>query len=131
MKKIELIPQEYTVEQAKDDNYFVIQDGKYYNKEVYDDFSKNVNAGIEGVLRIITLNENDDLIITDLHYENNKFKVVRDETRDKNNKDNFINAYNFDKIGIYEKKVYAYSGKLNKSTVNNKNKALYLFDIFE
>lgn len=132
LKKIELIPQEYTLEEAKNDGYFVVQDGKYFNKKAYDEFKENTNNGLSGVLRIITLTKNHDLIITDLHYENKKFKVVRDSTRDKDNKENYLEAYNFESIGIYDNKLYAYNGKkLTNSVANSKKDALYLFDIYE
>ena len=130
LKKIELIPQEYTIEEAKNDGYFGIENGKYFNKDAYDEFKEDSDNGISSILRIITLTENKDLIITDLHYENKKFKVVRDATRDRNNKENYINAYNFEHIGIYKNKLYAYNGeKINKSVVNDTKNAMYLFDI--
>ena len=130
--KIELIPEDFTIEDSKNAGYFAVADGKYFNKESYDTFSNNANEGIDGVLRIVTLTEEGDIVITDLHYEDKKFRVVRDETRDRNSKDEFIMAYNFDKIGIYNNKVYAYNGsKLTKSIVNNKKNSLYLFDIYE
>lgn len=131
MKKIELIPDDFTIEEAKEAGYFVVTNDSYFNKEYYDEFSNNANEGNNSVLRIITTTSEGDLIITDLHYENKKFRVVRDETRDRNSQDEFIMAYNFEKIGIYKNKLYAYNGaKLNSSVINSKN-ALYLFDIYE
>lgn len=131
MMKIELIPDGYTIDEAVEAGYFVAKDGVYYNKESYDTFSNDINNGNDGVLRIVTFTQDGDMIITDLHYENKKFKVVRDATRDRYSMDGFINAYSYERIGMYNNKLYAYNGDRLDEDIINSDKALYLFDIYE
>lgn len=130
LKNIELLPNNYSISDAKKDGSYVIENGKVYNSDSYNEFLDNVNKKIPSTLRIATLTKEGDLILTDLRYlSDGKFKVIYDGTRDRLNSENAMIAYIFEHIGIYKNKLYAYNGnEITKSMLKTKD-VYYLFDI--
>lgn len=111
-KKLELLDDDFSIEDAKKDGNYVMEGDKVYNKDTYDEFMSNVNAKIPSTLRIVTTNEEGDVLITDLEYLNSgKYLVSYDATRDRNNKNpHSIIAYKFDHLKLSKNKLYAYNG---------------------
>lgn len=131
-KKLEFLPDSFSIEDAKKDGNYVITNEKVYNTEAYTKFMEEVEKKSTSTLRIVKTNEEGDLLITDVEYlKDGKFKVTYDKTRDRNNNDNYIMAYKYDHIGKYKNKLYAYNGaNLNNEVIKSKN-AYYLMDIPE
>ena len=129
-KKLEFLPNSFSLEDAKKDGNYVVTKEKIYNPEAYTKFMEEVEKKNVNTLRIVKTNEEGDLLITDVEYlKEGKIKVTYDKTRDRNNKDNYIMAYKYDHIGIYKNKLYAYNGSaLNNDVIKSKN-AYYLIDI--
>ncbi len=128
-KKLELLSDAFSIEDAIRDGNYVIYEGKVYNEVSYDQFMKEVEGHNPSTLRIVTTTEEKDVLVTDLEYlKDGKFKVTHDKTRDRHSHENYIMAYKFDHIGVYKNKFYAYNGSLNDVTVHSKN-AYYLFDL--
>lgn len=111
-KKLELLDDNFSIEDAKKDGNFVMEDDKVYNKNAYDDFMSNVNAKIPSTLRIVTTNNEGDVLITDVEYLNSgKYMVSYDATRDRNNQNpHSIVAYKFEHLKMNKNKLYAYNG---------------------
>ncbi len=128
-KKLELLPQSFSIEDAKKDGNYVVVGDKVYNKEAYSNFMGDVKNRISTALRIVKTNEYGDVLITDLEYKDGKYIVSYDGTRDRNNKNNHsIEAYIFDNLKVYNNKLYAYNG--NKLVVNGKKyNTYYLLDV--
>ena len=112
-KKLELLPDDFSLMDAKKDGNYVIENGKVYNKNAYSEFMENVKNKVASVLRIVKETKEGDVVITDLEYmSNGKFKVTYDGTRDRNNEDRrSITAYRYEKIGMLGNKFYAYNGE--------------------
>lgn len=130
-KNLDLLPDNYSIEDAIKDGDYVIQSGKVINASAYDEFMKNVSDKQPSTLRIVRETDEKDVIIIDLKYlSDGKFKVEYDATRDKNNKNkNIIMGYRYENIGVYKNKLYAYNGdKLTKSLIKSNN-VYYLFEI--
>lgn len=129
-KKLEFLPNSFTIEDAKKDGNYVITNEKIFNSDSYKKFMQEVENKNPNTLRIVRTNEEGDLLITDVEYmSDGKIKVTYDKTRDRNNQDNYIMAYKYDHIGIYKNKLYAYNGThLNDDVIKGKN-AYYLIDI--
>lgn len=70
---LENLPKEYTLEQAIQDNCFVITHNKIYNKDVLTDFIANTEINAkdrkEDSVRIVQTTTEGDLIITDVSYK--------------------------------------------------------------
>ena len=131
-KKLELLPSDFSLEDAIKDGNYVIKDNKVYNKEAYINFMDNVKNNIPSTLRIVTKNSNGAVLITDVEYtKEGKYVISYDGTRDQNNKDNkSIVAYIFEHLIISNHKLYAYNGE--KLKVNGKKyETYYLLDIIE
>jgi len=132
LKNIELLPDSYTIDDAKKDGAYIIKGEKVYNKESYDNFLKDVEEKKISTLRIASLTKEGDLILTDLKYlEDGKYKVIYDGTRDRLDKedDRVMIAYFYDNIGIYKEKLYAYNGKKITKSMLKTDDVYYLFDI--
>lgn len=130
LKNIELLPNNYSIADAKKDGSYVIENGKVYNSDSYNDFLDNVSKKIPSTLRIAALTKEGDLILTDLKYlSDGKFKVIYDGTRDQLNGENAMIAYVYEHIGVYKNKLYAYNGKeITKNMLKTKD-VYYLFDV--
>lgn len=132
-KKLELLADDFSLEDAKKDGNYVIDGKKIYNQDAYTTFMENIENNILSTLRIVKTTKDGDVVITDLEYlSEGKYKVTYDGTRDRNSKDhNSIIAYKYEKIGIYKNKLYAFNGsKLTSNLIKTEN-AYYLFDIPE
>jgi len=89
--ELETISKDYTLEQATEDNCFVVtyvnEDtrayNKEFNKEVLVKFLNKVESKEAAFIRIITLTKDNDVIINDLKYSDNVFTLITDYTRDK------------------------------------------------
>ncbi len=112
-KKLELLSDDFSIQDAKKDGNYVIEKDKVINKKAYDDFMKNVSAKIPNTLRIVTSTKEGDVLITDLEYlSSGKYMVYYDGTRDRNAKNHkSILAYKFDHLKVYKNKLYAYNGE--------------------
>ena len=87
---IKELPKDYTLEEAVNDNCFVIdKDGEVIsnNKERITDFINNTQNGNDDFIRIVSTNgvsketEENAIIITDIQYDNGSYKVCRDQSR--------------------------------------------------
>lgn len=120
-RKIELLPDNFTIEEAIKDGNLVILENRIKNKDTYSKFKDSVNKKIPTTLRMVTL-KNASVIVTDLEYmANGKFKVIYDGTRDKISNELSIVANIYEKIGVKDNKLYAYNGE-------EIEKGYYLFD---
>lgn len=121
-KKLELLDDDFSIEDAKKDGNYVMEGDKVYNKKAYDDFMENVNAKIPSTLRIVTTNAEGDVLITDLEYlSSGKYMVSYDGTREKNTKNpRSIVAYKFEHLKLNKNKLYAYNG--NKLVIKKAKK---------
>ena len=129
-KKLEVLPNDFSIEDAKKDGNYVVEDGKVYNKEAYINFMDQVNQKIESTLRIVTTNENKDVLITDVEYKDGKYVVSYDGTRDKNAKNNkSIVAYKFEHLIVSDGKLYAYNGDELVTKKAKKYETYYLLDV--
>lgn len=83
-KAIESLPEDYTLDQAVEDNCVVLTNNeKIYNKDELDRFIQNVNNNIPDFMRVVCFTVEGDMIITDIKFNNeNNFKVCFDYTRD-------------------------------------------------
>lgn len=112
-KKLELLDDDFSLEDAKRDGNYTIENEKVYNKKAYDDFMNNVKLKVPSTLRIVTSTKEGDVLITDLEYlSSGKYMVYYDGTRDRNAKNHrSIIAYKFDHLKINKNKLYAYNGE--------------------
>lgn len=132
LKNIELLPDHYSLEAAKMDGCYVINNGEEFNVSSYNQFLKDIEEGKESTLRIVTTTSIGDVIITDLkHLSDGKFKVIYDGTRDRENVENnrVMMAYVYENIGIYKDKFYAYNGNAITSKMLETSDVYYLFDV--
>ena len=115
-KPIKELPENYTAEEAKNDNCYVTQDGGIvFNKQLAEEFINNYNTSKDAFIRIVQFSDNGEFI-TDVYYSSgeNKFLVCRDVTRAR---ENF--TYNY----------YKYSN-LNKETLNvGKDGSTYVYTL--
>lgn len=134
LQKIELLPSDYSIEDAKKDGSYVIINDEIFNEESYTNFLNNIEQKISSTLRIAKLTEEGDLILTDLKYlDNGKFEVIYDNSRDRFNEDDDreMTAYYYDSLGIYKDKLYAYNGEKITNANIDTDDVFYLFDIKE
>lgn len=132
LKNIELLPDQYSIEDAKRDGCYIQLDDEIFNASSYEEFLEDVEQKNPATLRIAKLTQNQDLILIDLKYlTDGKFKVIYDGTRDRTNPENnqVIMAYKYEHIGIYKDKLYAYNGdNLSKEKIKTED-AYYLFSL--
>lgn len=130
-KKLELLAEDFSLQDARRDGNYVMDGDKVYNKEAYDNFMANVENKIPSVIRIVTTNSDGDVLITDLEYlSDGKYLVSYDGTRDRNAKNhNSIIAYKFNHLKVSQNKLYAYNG--DKLVIKNAKKyeTYYLLDV--
>lgn len=132
LKNIEMLPDNYSLADAKKDGNYVIEGDEIFNEDSYDKFLEDVEQKISSTLRIATVTKEGDLVLTDLKYlSDGKYKVVYDGTRDRmNEEDNrVIMAYKYEHIGIYKNKLYAYNGEKITKGMLKTDDVYYLFDI--
>lgn len=83
---IENLPKDYSVESAIKDNCLVIisKESKTYNKEILENFIKDVNNNISANIRIYQKIKAEDILITDISYNPiGQFIITDDHTRRK------------------------------------------------
>ncbi len=89
LTKLEDLPEDYSIEQAIEDGYFVISYKKIYNIEKLNEFIENTNINSknrkEDTIRIIQFTTEGDIIIKELSYnaENENYILKIDSTRDR------------------------------------------------
>ncbi len=129
-KKLDLLPNDFSLEDAKKDGNYVITENKVYNASAYDRFMENVGSGRASTLRIVKTNELGNVLITDLEYtKERKFLVSYDGTRDTTKNNKGIVAYKFEHLMVYDHKLYAYNGDKIDIYNNKPYETYYLFDI--
>lgn len=129
-KKLELLADDFSLNDAKKDGNYVIDGDKVYNQEAYEDFMENVKNKIPSTLRIVTTNADGDVLITDLEYlSSGKYMVSYDGTRDRNAKNHrSIIAYKFEHLKVSKNKLYAYNGELDTKS-KKKYETYYLLTV--
>ncbi len=133
-KKLELLADDFSLNDAKKDGNYVIDGDKIFNKSTYDDFMKNVKNKVPSTLRIVTTNKDGDVLITDVAYigGNGKYKymVSYDGTRDRNSKNHkSIIAYKYEHLKVHKNKLYAYNGDELDTKSKKKYETYYLITI--
>ena len=110
-RKLELLPNDYSLEVARKDGNYVIDHETIYNKEVYHTFQENVKQKIPSTLRVVTTVNEGEVVITDVEYlSDGKFKVVYDGTRNSKSNEKGILAIKYNHLGVSKGKLYAYNG---------------------
>ncbi len=131
-RKIELLPNDYTIEESVKEGYYTITENGIKNEESYQNFLDKIEKKEEATFRLVKNNEDGILIVIDLkRLEDGRFKVTFDDTRDPNNKDGAIMAYVYNNLGIYKNKLYAFNGSsINKDMLKTKD-VYYIMDVEE
>ena len=132
---IRTLPQNYSIEQAKKDNCFVIG-ATIYNDNLYSDFMDKYNKKENAFIRVVQSTTEGDIFIIDVLYEarNNKIHIVKDYTRDRflAQEDRTIKYETYEKTGVlnYQNSQYwvAYNGEL--SDENTAEKLINSGDLF-
>ena len=132
--KQEEIPQNYKLEDAIRDGYFIVTTDKKYNETLYTQFLNNIEKGIPAFLRAITFTIEGDTIVEDIKFTTDKkIELAIDYTRDNylNETDRIYKNYIFDNISIYIDEtgeyLYAYNGdELNGEIIKTENAFLLL-----
>ena len=83
-KNIKELPEDYSKEQAQQDNCFVIG-AMVHNDNLYSEFMNKYNKKENAFIRVVQSTAEGDIFIIDVLYEakNNKIHLVKDDTRDK------------------------------------------------
>ncbi|MCI9280045.1 MAG: hypothetical protein HFJ02_04530 [Bacilli bacterium] len=110
-RKLELLPNDYSLKEARKDGNYVIDQDTIYNKETYYTFQENVKQKIPSTLRIVSTVNEGEVVITDIEYlSDGKFKVVYDGTRNSKSNEKGIIAVKYNHLGVSKGKLYAYNG---------------------
>lgn len=120
---IRKLSEDYTVEQAQQDNCFVIG-AMVHNDNLYSEFMTNFNEKKSSFIRVVQTTVEGDLCIIDLLYDtnSNKIHLVKDDTRDEFSaqEDRTIKYKTYEKTGVwnYQNSEYwvAYNGELPDGT---------------
>jgi len=120
---IRKLSEDYTVEQAQQDNCFVIG-AMVHNDNLYSEFMTNVNEKKSSFIRVVQTTVEGDLYVIDLLYDtnSNKIHLVKDNTRDEFSaqEDRIIKYKTYEKTGVwnYQNSEYwvAYNGELPDGT---------------
>lgn len=132
--KQEEISQNYKLEDAIKDGYFIITSDKKYNETLYTQFLNNVEKEIPAFLRAITFTTEGNAVIKDIKFTTDKkIELAIDYTRDNylNETDRTYKNYTFDKLNTYIDEtgeyLYAYNGEeLNSEIIQTENAFLLL-----
>ena len=79
---IKELRRKYSKKESIKDGYYVRENNKIYNKNTLKEFFNKVEKKKTAFLRIIDVNELDQVTVTDITYKNNKFEIEYDNTRD-------------------------------------------------
>ena len=98
----------YSKKESIKDGYYVRENNKIYNKNTLKEFFNKVEKNKTAFLRIIDVNELDQVTVTDITYKNNKFEIEYDNTRDTkiNPSTSYYKIYK--NLGIKNNNLYAY-----------------------
>ena len=105
---IKELRRKYSKKESIKDGYYVRENNKIYNKNTLKEFFNKVEKNKTAFLRIIDVNELDQVTITDITYKNNKFEIEYDNTRDTkvNPSTSYYKIYK--NLGIKNNNLYAY-----------------------
>lgn len=125
-----------SISNAAKKNMIVIKNEEIVgNKELWDDFNNNVKNKKEDSIIIVQYTAQEDAILTYLSYINDKFFMIRDESRDRYRevKDEDYYKYDFKYMKIFEenKQIYAYLLEDNNITLDELNFSLLSKNISE
>lgn len=125
-----------SISNATKKNMIVIKNEEIVgNKELWDDFNNNVKNKKEDSIIIVQYTAQEDAILTYLSYINDKFFMIRDESRDRYRevRDEDYYKYDFKYMKIFEenKQIYAYLLDDNNITLNELNFSLLSKNISE
>lgn len=99
---------DYSYEDAIDDNYYVVTSNKVYNSDTMKHFLDGISLNQPSFIRITNVLSNDSMTITDVLVVNGKVTVTIDNTRSSTVSEKNIKTYNFSNIGTYEDEVGKY-----------------------
>lgn len=104
-KNIKELPEDYSKEQAQQDNCFVIG-AMVHNDNLYSEFMNKYNKKENAFIRVVQSTAEGDIFIIDVLYEakNNKIHLVKDDTRDKFSaqEDRTIKYKTYKKTGVWK-----------------------------
>ena len=105
---IKELRRKYSKIESIKDGYYVRENNKIYNKNTLKEFFNKVEKKKTAFLRIIDVNELDQVTVTDITYKNNKFEIEYDNTRDTkvNPSTSYYKIYK--NLGIKNNNLYAY-----------------------
>ncbi len=105
---IKELSRKYSKIESIKDGYYVRENNKIYNKNTLNEFFNKVEKKKTAFLRIIDVNELDQVTVTDITYKNNKFEIEYDNTRDTkvNPSTSYYKIYK--NLGIKNNNLYAY-----------------------
>lgn len=105
---IKELRRKYSKEEAIKDGYYVRENNKVYNKKTLDKFFDKVSKNKTAFVRIIDVNELNRVTVTDITYNNNKYEIEYDNTRDTkvNPSTSYYKIYK--NLGIKNNTLYAY-----------------------
>lgn len=105
---IKELRRKYSKKESIKDGYYVRENNKIYNKNTLKEFFNKVEKKKTAFLRIIDVNELDQVTVTDITYKNNKFEIEYDNTRDTkiNPSTSYYKIYK--NLGIKNNNLYAY-----------------------
>lgn len=105
---IKELSRKYSKEEAIKDGYYVRENNKIYNKKTLDKFFDKVSKNKTAFVRIIDVNELNRVTVTDITYNNNKYEIEYDNTRDTkvNPSTSYYKIYK--NLGIKNNTLYAY-----------------------
>ena len=127
-KNIKELPEDYSKEQAQQDNCFVIG-AMVHNDYLYSEFMERYNNKQDAFIRVVQTTIEDDIYIIDLLYNSNENKIyfVKDDTRDKMlSQDNrTIKFRTYEKTGVwhYQDREYwvVYNNELPENEISKSN----------
>lgn len=122
------LSKDYSVNDAIDDNCFVVGN-KVYNEKLYDEFINNFKNKKTSFIRVVQTTVEGDLYIIDVLYDKDSDKVylVTDNTRDKfmEDKDRVISLSTYENVGEVDNYFVAYNNEL-PSKINEDSKDLFI-----
>lgn len=105
-KDIRNLDSNYTIDQAKEDNCFVISHTKVYHDNLYDTFMEHYQNKKSAFIRVVQPMVEGDSIILDIMYDSNHDEIILivDNTRDKfsSDEDRTIKLLKYEKTCEYE-----------------------------
>ena len=105
---IKELRRKYSKKESIKDGYYVRENNKIYNKNTLKEFFNKVEKNKTAFLRIIDVNELDQVTVTDITYKNNKFEIEYDNTRDTKVNPNTSYYKIYKNLGIKNNNLYAY-----------------------